>query len=127
MITNPNPVLAVYNSGIHCPACAEAKFGQGLYDREGVTDDEDNPVSLVFDWNYSPPREGEYCECGREIAEPSVPDLDPYHAAAVRIYADEDEDVNIDPRDDMSDDDFSVAPDAVWVRAWVRVSDDEVS
>lgn len=75
MITNPNPIAAVYNSKAHCTPCAEEKFGQSLYDRETPDDDHGEPVSFIFDHNYEPREEGEYCECGREIAPPT--EIDP--------------------------------------------------
>jgi hypothetical protein len=59
-------------------SCAETKFGQSLYDKDGATDDYGEQVSVVYDWDYSPSQEdddGVYCgTCGGVIIEPVVPD-----------------------------------------------------
>lgn len=75
MITNPNPVLAVYNCDTHCVPCAEARFGQSLYDRDTASRDAvGEPPTLVYDWSFEPQPQGEYCgTCHREICEPYCP------------------------------------------------------
>ena len=72
MIDNPNPVFWTYEADVHCPACAEARFGAGLYrqakDREG---NRPHPVWMPTD---NPPS-GTYCgDCHREILSPWLPD-----------------------------------------------------
>ncbi len=71
MITNPNPVAVYYEADAHCVSCAEARFGQRLYNREPPTDNEGEKVSFAYSWDEFP-ETGENCgDCGRVIAEPS--------------------------------------------------------
>lgn len=83
---------ACYGADMHCIACAEAAHGGALYRREGATDSEGNPVTLVLEIEEAPP-EGEYCgTCGREISKPWLPDgyevfaMDAFEASEYAAY-----------------------------------------
>lgn len=74
MISNPRIEAATYESDIHCPSCAEARFGQALYSRDGVTDGQGEGVTLLYGsgWEASP--RGECCgACHAEISKPYCP------------------------------------------------------
>ena len=75
------PDAYTYDADIHCPACAEARFGRGAdgfiaTDSEGepCTDSEGNPVGVIapWDWDHTDDRaNGEYCgTCHEEIVAP---------------------------------------------------------
>lgn len=73
MIRNPDPRAFTYEADWHCPACAEARFGQSLYDREPPLDSEGYTPGAVYEWDETSPH-GEACgDCGRTISEPYCP------------------------------------------------------
>lgn len=59
-----DPIAYTYEADIHCPECAEKRFGPGAHG----TDREGNEVGAVAPWDETSP-EGEHCgTCGKEIA-----------------------------------------------------------
>lgn len=53
-------IAYVYESGYHCPNCAEKRFGEALNNPE-TRDREGNPIGVVFSWDTLP-KELAYCD-----------------------------------------------------------------
>ncbi len=59
-------IAYTYEADLHCPACAQARFG---FEPEAQTDKEGNRVTPVFSDNECPPG-GEYCGTCRDLIQP---------------------------------------------------------
>ena len=48
-----DPIAYQYEADLHCPSCAEERFGRGPYGHiaENSTDREGNPVSIIAPWD----------------------------------------------------------------------------
>jgi len=53
-------IAYVYEASLHCPKCAEKRFGRALQNPE-TRDAEGNPLGAVFAWNTLP-EELAYCD-----------------------------------------------------------------
>ena len=81
MIDNIRIEAVIYDAGMHCPPCAEAKFGQKLYNRFGPAlppeGDDGERATLLYNFGWETNPAGEYCDtCHAEIAAPDE-DYDP--------------------------------------------------
>jgi len=52
-MSNLTPIAYTYDADVHCPACAEHKFGRGPggWIAEDCEDSEGNPVGVVAPWD----------------------------------------------------------------------------
>ena len=66
-------IAAIYDSGIHCIAHAEERFGSALYRDPRPVDRSGNPVGLLsrYELESGAGPEGEYCDDdGKELVPP---------------------------------------------------------
>ena len=79
-----DPIGYTYEADVHCPSCAEARFG---IDQDGFitgTDREGNEVGIIEPWSEGTPW-GESCaDCGVVITEPNG--LDDYESSK-KVFA----------------------------------------
>lgn len=88
LYSDHRPIGYTYEAAVHCPDCAEARFGRNDdgFIAEDATDAEGNPVGAFFSWDVDHTDDratGEHCDdCRAEIVAPWATDAE-IEAAAV--------------------------------------------